>query len=64
MIVLGVGFLLLLLLLLSMCVFVVVLVVVACMFFGGIGVVACVCFIVGFVCVWCEFLHLLGSIIT
>ena len=53
---------LLLLLLLHTCVFVVV--VVACVFFWGDVVVACVCFIVGFVCVVCEFLHFLSSIIT
>ena len=61
--VLGVGFLI-----------VVVVVVVAyvcvccccCMhvFFGGVVVVACMCFIFGFVCVWCEFLCFLSSIIT
>ena len=30
----------------------------------GVVVVACLCFIVGFVYVWCEFLCLLSSIIT
>ena len=49
----------LLLLLLHVCVFVV-----ACMFLGGVAVVAFMCFIVGFVCVWCEFLHFLSSVIT